>query len=41
MNAADDFRTASDIDDISTSEGVGYDPEDYVSVNEGEEEGDE
>ena len=41
LNAADDFRTASDIDDISTSEGVGYDPEDYVSVNEGEEEGDE
>ena len=41
LNAADDFRTAADIDDISTSEGVGYDPEDYVSVNEGEEEGDE
>ena len=41
LNAANDFRTAADIDDISTSEGVGYDPEDYVSVNEGEEEGDE
>ena len=36
LNAADDFRTASDIDDISTSEGVGYDPADYPSVNEGD-----
>jgi hypothetical protein len=43
LNAADDFRRASDIDDISTSEGVGYEPEDYSNVNEGEveEEGDE
>jgi len=41
LNKADDFRTAADIDDISTSEGVGYDPEDYPSVDEGELLGDE
>ena len=41
LNKADNFRTAADIDDISTSEGVGYDPEDYPSVDEGELLGDE